>query len=125
MIIGQVIDHAGKPVTNATIQIRSGQNTVFTTSDDSGKFSYEFTGLKLIPGEHVVNVVATSLEGKMGLAGQNFQVKGELSASSHTARLLDTEEAKKYLNSNPEDFANNPIGITLYNYYQKLQEKFL
>ena len=125
LIAGHVTDHAGKPIVNATIQIRSGPNTVYTTTNESGKFTYEFVGLDLIPGEHVVNVMATSLENKIGLAGQNFQVKGELSVSSHTARLLETEEAKKYLNSNPEDFEKNPIGLTLYNYYQELQAKFL
>ena len=125
VVVGKIVDHANKPVANATVQIRSGQNTVFTTSDLMGEFYYEFTGLKLLPGEHVVNIIATSLEDKMGVSGTNFQVKGELSVSSHTARLLETEEAKKYLNSSPEDFAKNPIGITLYNYYQDLQSKFL
>ena len=125
IVIGKIVDHANKPVENATVQIRSGQNTVFTTSDEMGEFYYEFTGLELLPGEHVVNVIATSLEDKMGVSSTNFQVKGELSVSSHTARLLETEEAKKYLNSNLEDFANDPIGTTLYNYYQDLQSKFL
>ena len=125
LVWGIVLDHASKPIENATIQIRSGQNTVFTTSDELGQFHYEFEGLGLLPGEHVVNVVATSFEDKMGVASTNFQVKGELSASSHTARLLETDEAKKYLNANPEDFENNSIGITLYNYYQDLQAKFL
>ncbi|MDX1533597.1 MAG: carboxypeptidase-like regulatory domain-containing protein, partial [Nitrosopumilaceae archaeon] len=81
LIAGHVNDHAGKPVVNATIQIRSGPNTVYTTTNESGEFSYEFAGLDLIPGEHVVNVMATSLENKIGLASQNFQVKGELSVS--------------------------------------------
>ena len=124
VVTGTIVDHANKPIENATIQIRSGQNTVFTTSNELGEFSYEFTGLELLPGEHVVNVVAT-LDDKMGISGTNFQVKGELSASSHTARLLETEEAKRYLNASPEDFVGNSIGITLYNYYQELQAQFL
>ena len=31
----------------------------------------------------------------------------------------------KYLNSEPDDFEFDPIGLTLYNYYQGLYEEFL
>ena len=125
LIFGTIVDHAGKPIENVSVQIRSGQNTVLTTTNELGEFHHEYTGLELLPGEHVVNVIANSNDGKMGVSSTNFQVKGELNVSSHTARLLETDEAKKYLNANPEDFANNPIGIQLYNYYQDLQSKFI
>ena len=34
-------------------------------------------------------------------------------------------EALKYLHASPGDFAKDPIGFTLYNYYQNLQAEFL
>jgi len=34
-------------------------------------------------------------------------------------------EALKYLHASPDDFENDPIGFTLYNYYQNLQAEFL
>ena len=59
MVIGTIIDHTSAPVENATIQISSGQNRVFTTTNQTGHFSYELPGVGLLPGEHIVNVVAT------------------------------------------------------------------
>ena len=125
IVSGYVIDHAGKSVSGAEIQIRSGVDTVIIISDENGEFHHEFTNLDFLPGEHVVNVMATSEENKIGLASKNFQVKGALSASSYTAKLLETPEAIKFLNSNPDEFKHDPIGLTLYNHYQELQTQYL
>ena len=125
VVSGQVVDHAGKPIQNAEVQIRIGSQTIITNSSETGEFQYEFVGLQIIPGLHVVNVIATSDEEKIGLASTDFQVKGELETFSHTAKLLETPEAMKYLNLDPSDFEFDPIGFTLYNYYQKLYEEFL
>jgi len=125
VVSGQVVDHAGKAIQNAKVQIRIGTETFSTNSSETGEFQHEFVGLQLIPGIHVVNVIAVSDEEKIGLKSTEFQVKGELTAFSHTAKLLETPEAMKYLNSDPADFEFNPIGFTLYNYYQRLYEEFL
>ena len=125
VVSGQVVDHAGKAIQNAEVKIRIGAETIIATSSETGKFQHEFVGLQLIPGTHIVNVLATSDAEKIGLASINFQVRGELETFSHTAKLLETQEAMKYLNSDPTDFEFDPIGFTLYNYYQELQEEFL
>ena len=124
-VSGQVVDHAGKPIQNAEVQIRIGAETITTFTSELGEFEHEFVGLQLIPGIHIVNVVSTSSTGKIGLASTEFQVKGELQTYSHTARLLETPEAIKYLNADPANFEQDPIGQTLYKYYQKLQEEYL
>jgi len=125
VVSGQVIDHAGKAIQNAKVQIRIGAETFSTNSSETGEFQHEFVGLQLIPGTHVVNVIAVSDEEKIGLHSTEFQVKGELEAFSYTAKLLETPEAMRYLNSDPADFEFDPIGFILYNYYQKLYEEFL
>ncbi len=124
-VSGQVVDHAGKPVQNAEVQIRIGAETIITSTSESGEFEHEFVGLQLIPGIHIVNVVATSSTEKIGLVSTEFQVKGELQTYSHTAKLLETPEAVKYLHADPASFEQDPIGQTLYNYYQELQEEYL
>jgi len=125
VVSGQVVDHAGEAIQNAEVQIRIGAETFSTNSSETGEFQHEFVGLQFIPGTHVVNVIAVSDEEKIGLASTEFQVKGEFEAFSHTAKLLETPEAMKYLNSDPAGFEFDPIGFTLYNYYQKLYEEFL
>ncbi len=125
IVSGQVVDHAGKAIQNAEVQIRIGSETIITSTSETGEFEHEFVALQLIPGTHVVNVVATSQTEKIGLASTDFQVKGELQTYSHTAKLLETPEAVKYLNADPTSFEYDPIGLTLYNYYQELQEEYL
>ncbi|MFB5598574.1 MAG: carboxypeptidase-like regulatory domain-containing protein, partial [Nitrosopumilaceae archaeon] len=124
IVSGKVVDHAGKAIQNAEVQIRIGTETVIIATSETGEFQHEFTGLQLIPGIYVVNVVATTTE-KIGLTSIEFRVKGDLQVFSHTAELLKTPEAAKYLNSDPASFKYDPIGLTLYNYYQGLQEQYL
>lgn len=124
VVSGLITDHAGEPVSNATVQIRGGQSAAHVTSDVSGAFSYELGAAGLLPGDYVVHVVAASGD-KTGAASTTFKVRGELTASSHTASLLGTEEARRYLNSDPADFENDPIGTKLYNHYQQLQARFV
>ncbi|ABK78410.1 hypothetical protein CENSYa_1800 [Cenarchaeum symbiosum A] len=122
---GRVVDHGGDPVSNATVQIRTGQEVVHVRTDTYGIFGYEIDGFGLLPGEHIVNLVASLPDGQAGLSSTSFHVQGDLSASAHTSRLLQTEEARKYLGAEQGDFDRDPVGQTLYNYYHELRAKFL
>ena len=124
VIYGVISDHAGKPVSDVEVKMRLGQYSIVTTSDENGTFYGMFSEFGGIPGNYIINVMATK-DDEIGLASINFQLKGVLSASSHTARLLSTDEAKKYLHASPDKFENDPLGLTLYNYYQKLQQQLL
>lgn len=124
IVIGIVTDHAGKPISEAEIKIRLGQNSLLTSTDVLGNFLVEFTDFDEMPGSYIVNVYATSNE-KIGLKSIDFQVKGELSVFSQTQKILSTTEAVKYLHSTVEDFENDPLGLKLYYHYQYLQTQFL
>lgn len=125
IVTGQVINHAGKPVSNVDVKIRLDVQSAVVTTDETGSFYHEFVGLELLPGTHIINIMGTSLDEKIGLASTQFQVKGELAVSSQTSKLLQTPEAIKYLNAKASDFENDSIGLTLFNYYQELQRKFV
>ena len=58
-------------------------------------------------------------------SGINANMTNTESVLERTARLLNTDEAKWYLNSSPEHFRDNPIGTTIYGYYQDLRSKLL
>lgn len=124
IIIGKVTDHAGKPISEAEIKIRLGQNSILTSTDATGNFSAEFSDFDEMPGSYIVNVYATSND-RIGLKSINFQVKGELSVFSQTQKMISTPEAIKYLHSTVEDFENDPLGLKLYYHYQYLQTQFL
>ncbi len=124
IVFGSVIDHAGKPVSEAEIKIRLGGNSVITTTDALGTFVVEFPEFAGIPGYYVVNVVATKGD-KIGIKSSNFHVLGKIMVYSHTEKMLSTEEATKYLQASIEDFEKDPIGLILYNFYQDLQTKLL
>jgi hypothetical protein len=124
VVFGSVVDHAGKPISDADIKIRLGENSILTTTDNLGVFIVEFLEFSETPGAYAVNVLATSGD-KIGIKSSVFEVKGEISVSSVTEKMLSTDEAIRYLNSSIGDFENDPLGLILYNYYQDLQTKLI
>ena len=125
IVSGVIIDHAAKPVHKASVNIRSGTMSIFTMTSEAGEFNAELGKHARIPGIYTVNIVATTSDGKTGITSIQFQVKGELEQTTVNKEKLSTPEAKKYLESTPEDFDKNPLGLVLYNYYQKLYQEYL
>jgi hypothetical protein len=125
IVSGIILDHASKPVHKATVNIKSGTMSIFTTTSQSGEFMAELGKQDRIPGNYIVNISATSLEGKTGITSIQFQIKGELAVTTVNQEKVSTPEAKKFLEASPEDFDKNPIGFILYNYYQKLYQEYL
>jgi len=120
-----VIDHASKPVSGAEVKVRLYTDSITILTDTTGSFKVEFSEFDGLPGNYIVNVMATTSDGKIGLASTEFQVKGELLVQTYSEKILSTMEALKYLHASPDDFENDPIGFTLYTYYQNLQAEFL
>jgi len=125
VVFVSVIDHASKPVSGAEVIVRLYSDSITILTDTTGSFKVEFSEFDGLPGNYIVNVIATTSDGKIGLASTEFQVKGELLVQSYSEKILSTMEALKYLHASIDDFENDPIGFTLYNYYQNLQAKFL
>ena len=125
IVTGVIVDQASKPVNLAQVHIRSGQESIFTVTDAQGQFSVVLDKFNRIPGTHVVNIVANAPDGKIGITTTEFQVKGDLSPESILEKQISTPEAIKYLQAQQEDFAKDPIGFTLWNHYQKLNQEYL
>jgi len=125
VVVGSVTDHASKPISGAEVKVRLYSDSITILTDTTGTFKVEFSEFDGLPGNYIVNVMAATSDGKIGLASTNFQVKGELLVQSYSEKLLSTIQALKYLHSSPDDFVYDPIGFTLYNYYQNLQAEFL
>jgi len=125
VVVGSVTDHASKPVSGAEVKVRLYTDSITILTDTTGNFKVEFSEFDGLPGNYIVNVIATTSDGKIGLANTEFQVKGELLIQTYSEKILSTMEALKYLHASPDDFEYDPIGFTLYNYYQNLQAEFL
>ena len=121
-ISGMVVDQAYKPISDAEIFIRSGSDTTKAFSDSEGGFTAEFEEFDRIPGTYTVNAIA-KFQGKIGIKTTQYIVRGEVSPVSILEEQLSTNEARKYLTSNESDFEKNPIGQTLFKYYNGLLEK--
>lgn len=125
ILAGVIVDHASEPVAYANVHVRSGQESVFITADENGQFKVTLDSSNRIPGTYIVSIVASTPDGKTGISTTEFQVKGELTRTSILEEKLSTPEAKKFLEASSEDFSKDPIGMMLYNYYQKLQQEYL
>ena len=123
-VSGKVVDHAYEPISHAEVFIRTGANTTQVFTNSTGEFWGTFKDFQRIPGTYKVNVIA-SLDGMTGLASTEFQVKGNLTRVSALQDQLSTDEAKKYLDSQESDFERNPIGQTLFRYYQALLDELM
>lgn len=124
IISGVVIDHASKPVKDATVSIRTGDGTTITSTNEEGKFTMELSNIKRITGNYIVNIIATTADGKTGITSTEFQIIGEFTKSSVIEEKLSTPEALKYLSANPNQFDKDPIGLILFNHYQKLLKEY-
>ena len=124
VVTGKVVDHAYDPIRGAEVLIRTGADTTKAFTDPDGVFRGEFKDFERVPGTYTVNVIA-SWYGMTGLSSTSFQVKGEASQVSLLQQKLSTEEAKKYLLADESDFERDPIGQTLYKYYQGLMQELL
>ena len=124
VVSGKVVDHAYKPISEAEVFIRAGSDTTLAFTDQYGVFTGELKDFQRIPGTYAVNVIA-SLNGMTGLSSSQFQVNGDVSKVSILEEKLSTDEARKYLYANESDFEKNPIGQTLFRYYQGLFEELI
>jgi len=124
VITGKVVDQAYKPIRGAEVFIRAGSDTTKAFTDPWGVFRGEIKDFQRIPGIYKVNVIA-SWYGMTGLTSTEFRVNGDVSQVSALQEKLSTDQARKYLSSNENDFEKNPIGQTLFKYYHGLLDELI
>ena len=123
-VSGIVVDHSYQPVRGAEVLIRAGADTTKAFTDPHGKFWANFVEFNRVPGTYIINVVVSS-EGRTGLSSIEFKVLGNSSPILSLQEKLSTDEARKYIASNPEDFEHDPIGMMLSKYYHGLLDELI
>ncbi len=124
-VAGTVTNHAGWPVSEATVTLRAGPHTAMAMTGSDGTFEATVDRTDMIPGLHAAQMRASTDDGLLGMASIQVSVAGDVSPSAHTARLLAEEHAMRYLAADASDFEDDPIGAKLYEHYQKLQKRLL
>ena len=76
VIVGTVTDEASKPINNAKVKITFAKEVITTTTDSNGHFRYESTKSSL-PGNYIINVVATKDGYGTGFGNSNYFVNAE------------------------------------------------
>src|SRR5690349_14716652 len=74
-IIGIVTDQANKPIGNAKVNINTSYGTFVISSDNNGKFRYNYSS-SVTPAQYLVNVKAQKDGYGIGLASTTFFVYG-------------------------------------------------
>ncbi|RNJ78874.1 MAG: carboxypeptidase regulatory-like domain-containing protein [Nitrosopumilus sp. B06] len=123
-ITGAVLDHGYRPIAGADVQARSGAITISTTTNHNGTFAVEFAGVKRIPATYTINIIV-SVNNMTGFASMQFQVRGDVSATSIQEEYLSSEVAARYLGANVSDFEKDPIGKRLFLHYEKLYKELV
>ena len=124
---GIITDHGGDAVIGANVSVRTLGHTAWLETDEHGRFAYSFNETTTTPGLHSVLIHATAdgLGGeKTGFADITYRVEGG-SGLSAEEKILATEDARKYLNANENDFTNDLVGSLLYEYYNDLYQVHL
>jgi len=124
IVTGKVVDHAYKPIRGAEVFIRTGAETTIVYTDPEGVFRGVSEDFERVPGTYTVNVIATWND-KIGLTSIQFKVNGDISPISALQEKLSTDEARKYLSSNENNFEKDPIGQTLFKYYHGLLDELI
>lgn len=124
VVTGKVVDHAYDPIRGAEILVRTGADTTKAFTDPDGIFRAKFENFERVPGTYNVNVIATWY-GMTGLSSTQFELKGDVTPVSGLQAKLSTDEARKYLSANEDDFERDPIGQTLFKYYHGLLEELI
>lgn len=116
-IAGKVVDQADRPVSDVQVKIRFGAESATTITNSDGMFFYDFGPKDRFSGIYIVNVVATSNDGKIGLASTKFEIKGSALPSSHVQQSFELAY------SDDLDVENDPIDALIFKYRQEIAQK--
>ncbi|MDA0756892.1 MAG: hypothetical protein O3C04_06660 [Crenarchaeota archaeon] len=121
ILIGTVVDHAYRPLSNIDVKLTFAGESYMLKTDGNGEFGTEIDVSDLKPRTYSMQVLATSDDGKKGMARTTLEIAGHTEKSAKYDRQLESMEMandSSKLRQNP----NDPISIILYQHYLKLQE---
>ena len=124
ILIGTVLDHAYRPVSDVNVKVMVAGESYALKTDERGEFGKQIDSSHLAPRTYSVQIIASSDNGKKSMARTTFNIEGHVGKNAVYEKQL---ESMKLANdpSKLRKNSNDPISIILYEHYLKLQEKSL
>jgi len=89
VLVGTVTDQASKPIANATVTISTSYGSFGITSDNDGKFRYQYSN-PVNPSQYQVNIKAQKEGYGVGLTSITFFVSGTPVTQSQKYELINS-----------------------------------
>jgi len=120
-VVGTIFDHAYRPLSNVDVKITFAGQSYMLETNSLGEFEKQLEISELKPRTYSVHVLATTDDGKKGMAKTTLKIDGHVEKAAKFQRQLDYMEMihdSSKLRKNSQD----PISVILYEHYMKLQE---
>lgn len=86
-IVGTVTNQASNPIYDAQVSISTSYGVFYTTTDNDGKFRYQYPGT-VSPAQYLVNIKAQKDGYQVGFASTTFFVNGIPSQINHDSNTI-------------------------------------
>ncbi|MDC0187452.1 hypothetical protein OAJ08_04655 [Candidatus Nitrosopelagicus sp.] len=121
ILIGTVVDHAYRPLSNIDVKLTVAGESHMLKTDGNGEFGKQIDVSELKPRTYSILIFATDENGKKGMARTTFEVSGHTEKSAKYERQLESMELANDLSKLRQN-SSDPISVILYQHYLKLQE---
>ena len=122
VLVGTVVDHAYRPVSQADVKITFAGESHMLKTDNAGEFGKQLDVSQLKPRTYSVQIFVTTDDGKKSMARTTLQIDGHTEKSAKYERQIESME----LANDPSKLrknSNDPISEILFQHYLELQEK--
>jgi len=116
-IVGNVKDQAGNPVDGADVKVTFASQTLSSTSNNVGSFYIEST-TPALPGEYVVNVIATKDGYGMDIVSTSYFVNGDPQSFPE----LDLSVVQQVPFLIEEGLTKNPLSQIIFQHMEELKK---
>ena len=121
ILIGTVVDHAYRPLSNIDVRLTVAGESYMLKTDGNGEFGKQIDVSELKPRTYSILIFATDENGKKGMARTTLEVSGHTEKSAKYERQLESMELANDLSKLRQN-SSDPISVILYQHYLKLQE---
>ena len=121
VLIGTVVDHAYRPVSNVDVKISFAGDSYMVKTDRHGEFGKQLNSHDLKPRTYTIHILATTDDEKKGMARTALQIDGHTPKTAKYERQLEFMEMVND-SSKLRKNSNDPISVILYEHYLQLQE---
>jgi hypothetical protein len=117
-IVGNVKDQGGNPVDGADVKVAFATQTLSTTTNNVGSFYVE-SKTPALPGEYIINVVATKEGYGMNIVSTSYFVKGD----PQSFPQLDLSVINQVPFLIEEGLTNNPLSQIIFQHMEEVKKQ--